>query len=99
MERTKKEKIGKRILNRSISYLVLLGSMFLLCYSVFQITNYVKVRNENNQLNQLIEQIKQENEDLKLLNSKLRDSDYVSFYVRENYQYSGNDNIIKIKDN
>lgn len=99
MERTKKEKIGKRILNRSISYLVLLGSMFLLCYSVFQITNYVKVRNENNQLNQLIEQIKEENEELKLLNSKLRDSDYVSFYVRENYQYSGNDNIIKIKDN
>ncbi len=97
MERKKKEKIGKKILNRTFSYLILFGSIMLLSFSVFQITNYIQLNKENTQLNQLIVEIERENENLKLQNAKLRDSDYVSFYVKDNYQYEGNNKIVKIE--
>ena len=98
MERTKKEKSLKKLMNRFISYLVLFFSIFAVCYSVKQISNYVIIKNENNQLEDKLLELREENERFEILNSKLKDKDYFSVYVKDKFQYSSNDdNVIPIK--
>ena len=98
MERTKKEKNLKKFLNRSTSYIVLLLSIFALCYSIKRVTDYVKIKNENIILEEKLTELKNENDRLEILNNKLKDKDYFSVYVKDKYQYSSNsESIIPIK--
>ena len=88
MERTKERKNLKKFLNRSFSYLVLLFSIFAVCYSVKTIVNYVQIKNENSVLEETLTELKNNNQKLEILNSKLKDKDYFSVYVKDKYQYS-----------
>lgn len=98
MERTKKEKSFKKIFNRSLSYVILVASIFAVCYSAKKIIDYSVVRKENQNLERQLEALKEENDQLEIINEKLKDKDYFSIYVKDKYQYSSNDNsIIPIK--
>lgn len=98
MERTKKEKNTKKLLNRTFSYIVLIFSIFALCFSIKEISNYIAVKKENNVLQSTLQELKESNEKLEITNSKLKDREYFSVYVKDKYQYSSNDDsIIPIK--
>ena len=98
MERTKKEKSLKKFFNRFLSYIILLSSIFALCYSVKKITDFVVIKRENESLEKQLANLKEENDRLEILNEKLKDKNYFSVYVKDKYQYSSNDNnIIPIK--
>ena len=94
MERTKKEKSIKKTLNRTFSYIVLVASIFAVCYSIKSITNYVITKKENSTLQTQLDELKQENKRLEIVNEKLKDKNYFSVYVKDKYQYSPNDNSI-----
>jgi cell division protein FtsB len=98
MERKGKEKVFRKIFNRSLSYVVLLGSIFLLSFSVAEIIKYKNALDENKNLSSVLASIEEENERLELLNSKLSDDSYLSFYVKNGYQYDGN-KVIEINVN
>jgi len=94
MERTKKGQGLKKLLNRFLSYLVLLLSIFAVCYSVKKTVDYVQIKNQNNELEETLNNLKDQNEKLEILNSKLKDKDYFSVYVKDKYQYSSNNDSI-----
>lgn len=94
MERIKKEKNIKKLFNRSLSYVILIASIFALCYSIKTITNYAIIKKENKVLEQKLTDLKEENDRLEILNDKLKDKNYFSVYVKDKYQYSSNDNSI-----
>jgi cell division protein FtsB len=94
MERTKKERNLKKIFNRTLSYIILIASIFALCYSVKTISNFVIAKKENQTLQQQLENLKEENNRLEIVNEKLKDKNYFSVYVKDKYQYSSNDNSI-----
>ena len=97
MERTKKEKSFKKIFNRSLSYIILIVSIIGICYSVKTITTYVVAKKENALLEEKLKELKEKNEKLEITNSKLKDKDYFSVYVKDKYQYTpNNDSIIPI---
>lgn len=93
MER-RKEKNLMKLLNRSVSYLVLFLSIFALCYSVKRIVDYVNVKNENDLLENKLHELRDNNDKLEILNTKLKDKDYFSVYVKDKYQYSSNNDSI-----
>jgi len=98
MERTKKEKSIKKLFNRTITYIILISSIFALCYSVKQISDYTIIKKENKSLEKQLANLKEENDRLEITNEKLKDKSYFSVYVKDKYQYSSNDNsIIPIK--
>lgn len=94
MERTKKEKNVKKSLNRAFSYFVLIFSIFALCYSVKTFSDYIVAKNENKVLEATLEELKESNQKLEITNSKLKDREYFSVYVKDKYQYSTNDDSI-----
>lgn len=97
MERTKKEKSILKFLNRSFSYIVLLFAVFAICYSADKVINYISIKHQNDKLQQTLDELKEDNKKLEILNSKLKDKDYFSVYVKDKYQYSSNsDSIIPI---
>jgi cell division protein FtsB len=98
MERTKKEKNVKKLLNRAFSYIVLIFSIFALCFSIKEISNYIVAKRENKVLQSTLQELKECNEKLEITSSKLKDREYFSVYVKDKYQYSSNDDsIIPIK--
>ena len=94
MERTKKEKSIKKIFNRTLSYVVLCFGIFAVCYSIKSITNYALTKKENQTLEKQLSDLKSENDKLEIINTKLKDKNYFSIYVKDKYQYSSNDNNI-----
>jgi cell division protein FtsB len=94
MERTKKERSLKKIFNRSLSYIILIASIFALSYSAKKITDFAVAKKQNEALEQKLANLKEENDRLEILNDKLKDKDYFSVYVKDKYQYSPNDNSI-----
>lgn len=94
MERTSKEKNLKKLLNRTLSYLLLVISIFALCYSTKKIADYVTIKKENQTLEKHLENLKEENDNLEILNDKLKDKEYFSVYVKGKYQYSSSSNSI-----
>lgn len=94
MERTKKATNIIKFLNRSLSYLILLFSIFAVCYSAKRIITYAQIKKQNSVLEENLNNLKQENQKLEVLNSKLKDKDYFSVYVKDKYQYSSNSNSI-----
>ena len=90
MERTKRERHGKKIINRTISYLILIVSLFMLFYSLGRIVDYINLRIENKRLNDVLIEMQIEKERLELENAKLGDENYFSFYIKGKYQYDGN---------
>jgi cell division protein FtsB len=94
MERTKKERSLKKIFNRSLSYIILIASIFALSYSAKKITDFAVEKKQNEALEQKLANLKEENDRLEILNDKLKDKDYFSVYVKDKYQYSPNDNSI-----
>ena len=93
MERRKERNI-KKLFNRTLTYIILFFSIFAVCYSVKQIINYVQIKNANTELEEKLKELKDENEKLETLNSKLKDKDYFSVYVKDKYQYSSSNNSI-----
>lgn len=90
MERTQKEKSIMKLFNRVLTYVILLFAVIAICYSINQIINYVVVKKENTELQEVLTSLKEDNEKLEILNSKLKDKDYFSVYVKDKYQYSSN---------
>ena len=98
MERTQKEKSIMKLFNRVLTYVILLFAVIAICYSINQIINYVVVKKENTELQEVLTSLKEDNEKLEILNSKLKDKDYFSVYVKDKYQYSSNsESIIPIE--
>lgn len=97
MERTKKEKPLLKILNRSLSYVILLFGIFAVCYSANSVIEFISLKKENKDLKEVLSDLKEENDRLGILNEKLKDDDYFSVYVKDKYQFSSNnDSIIEI---
>ena len=94
MERTQKELNIKRFLNRTFSYLVLFFSIFALCYSIKRIVDFSSLKRENTQLEGKLNELREDNKRLEILNSKLKDKNYFSVYVKDKYQYSSNSDSI-----
>lgn len=94
MERTKKEKNILKLFNRTLSYLILLISIFAVCYCTKQIIDFSMAKKENKELQQYLTELKEENDKLEIINNKLKDKDYFSVYVKDKYQYSSNDDSI-----
>ncbi len=90
MERTQKELNIKKFLNRILSYIVLFLSIFAICYSIKRISDYVVIKRENSVLEEQLANLREENSKLEILNSKLKDKDYFSVYIKDKYQYSPN---------
>ena len=97
MERKENEKKYKKILNRITSYIILVAGIFLVSFSISKVVEYVQVYNENKDLSEVLTSLEEENNRLKLLNAKLEDDGYLSFFEMGGYQYDGN-NVIKIGD-
>ena len=95
MERTKKEKSIKKFFNRSLSYIILIVSIFTVCYSVNKITDLILIKNKNKNLEEQLQILKEENKQLEITNAKLKDKNYFSIYVKDKYQYSSKDDSIK----
>lgn len=97
MERTKKETSFMKIFNRGLSYVILCASIFAICYCTKSIVDYSVAKRDNKVLEQKLKDLKEENDRLEIVNSKLKDKDYFSVYVKDKYQYSSNsDSIIPI---
>ena len=97
MERTKKEKPILKTLNRGFSYLILLFSVFAVCFTIDSVIEYISLKKETADLEEKLTDLKAENDRLGILNSKLKDKDYFSVYVKDKYQYSSNsDSVIEI---
>lgn len=94
MERTKKEKSFKKLFNRVLSYIILVASIFAVCFSIDKLTSYVKAKNDNKVLTERLNDLKDENNKLENLNTKLKDPNYFSIYVKGKYQYSPTDGSI-----
>lgn len=94
MERTKKEKNFTKIFNRGLSYLFLIFAIFATCYSVKKIADYSIAKKENKDLAQHLAALKETNQKLEITNTKLKDKNYFSVYVKDRYQYSSNDDSI-----
>ena len=94
MERTKNGINARKFLNRFLSYVILFFSIFALCYSIKQISDYIVVKNENTELEKTLSELRESNEKLETLNDKLKDKDYFSIYVKDKYQYSSNNDSI-----
>ena len=84
MERTKKEKSFMKIFNRGLSYIILCASIFAICYCAKSIIDYSVAKRDNNVLEQKLKDLKEENNRLEIVNSKLKDK----------YQYSSNNGSI-----
>lgn len=97
MERTKKELNIRKFFNRFFSYVILLLGIFSICYCSKKIFDYAKAKKETSVLEERLNNLKESNDRLGLLNSKLKDKNYFSVYVKDKYQYSSNsDSIIPI---
>lgn len=97
MERTKKEKPILKTLNRCLSYLILLFGVFAVCFTIDSVIEFASLKKENTYLEEKLTDLKAENDRLGILNSKLKDKDYFSVYVKDKYQYSSNsDSVIEI---
>lgn len=94
MERTKKERSFKKLFNRALSYVILVASIFAVCFSIDKLTSYIKAKNDNKVLIERLDDLKNENNKLENLNSKLKDKNYFSIYVKDKYQYSPSDGSI-----
>lgn len=93
MERRKERNLKKHF-NRCLTYLILLFSVFALCYSLKRVVDFTKIKNENSILESRLNELREENDKLENLNSKLKDKDYFSVYVKDKYQYSSNNDSI-----
>ena len=80
--------------NRSLSIILLVISAVLLAVSLKVIIDFVMVNNERSNLLSIKNQILAENEQFKNTNDHLGDDSYYDIYVREEYQFEGN-NVIK----
>lgn len=81
--------------NRSASIVLLGIGIIGLMYFVRVGYDFVYQQNLNNRLISLRETIKTENIELENISDLLNDSEYYSIYVREEFQFNGN-NVIKI---
>ena len=68
MERTKKEKNVKKLVNRIFSYVILFIGIFSLCYSVKSIVTFVNLKRENIELQQMLIDLRESNDYLENLN-------------------------------
>ena len=99
MERiNKREKSFKKIFNRLFSYLFLIISIFLLFYSSSRVYEYIALKKEQTNLNEVLEDLKSENRRLKEINSKLSDDDYMSFFVKGKYQLGEDGKVSRVID-
>ena len=95
MERKSNQRIFRKTINRVFSYFLLIIGIFSLSFSLSKIYEYVQVSKENDALNYKLVEIRQENDRLRLLNAKLDDDSFLSFYVKDGFQYDGS-NIVRI---
>lgn len=81
--------------NRSASIVLLGIGIIALMYFIRVGYDYVYQVNLNNRLTTIRATIKQENEELENISDLLNDSDYYSIYIREEFQFNGN-NVVRI---
>ena len=94
MERTQKEKNIMKLINRSFTYLILFLSIFALSYSAKKVIDYTSLKKQTSLLEEKLTELRDENNKLDIVNSKLKDKNYFSVYVKDKYQYSSNNNSI-----
>lgn len=92
VEQTEQKKVNKALSsNRAMSIILLCISCVLIIVSVKIIVDFVMVNNERNDLVAMKEQLLKEREEYKSINSHLGDEYYYDIYVREEYQFQGDD--------
>lgn len=87
MERSNNQENQKAKINRIISYLLIIVSLFMLIYCVTQILSYIKLVNENASLSKDLEELKQDSNYLREHFSVLSDEECYSVYIDGDYQY------------
>ena len=81
--------------NRSASIVLLGIGLVALMYFIRIGYDYLYQVNLNNRLTVIRETIKEENQELENISDLLNDSDYYSIYIREEFQFNG-DNVVRI---
>lgn len=81
--------------NRSLSIILLVISIVLLAISCKIIIDFALVNTEKAKLMELRNQIMEENKLFEDVNSHLQDDNYYDVFVREEYQFQGQ-NVIKL---
>ena len=87
MERVNNEENQRGKINRMISYVIIVVSIVMLGFCVSQITQYIVYVNKNATLTRNLEELKQDSNYLREHFSVLRDDDYYSVYIDNEYQY------------
>lgn len=81
--------------NRSASIVLLGIGLVALMYFIRIGYDYLYQVNLNNRLTVIRATIKEENQELENISDLLNDSDYYSIYIREEFQFNG-DNVVRI---
>lgn len=100
MERTQlEEDEKKKKINRAISYVTVVFSVFALVFCAYQVVEYITLVNKRSTLTKNLESLKQESNYLRDNFDVLRNEEYYSIYIDSNYQYidSNEDSVSLIK--
>ena len=81
--------------NRSLSIILLAISSVLIIVSLKVIIDFIVVNTQSSNLIKLKNQYLEEREEFSKINSHLGDEHYYDIYVREEYQFQG-DNVIRV---
>jgi len=88
MDRTTlKEEEKKRKFNRMISYVIMVISIILLVFCLYQVAEYISLVNRRSTLTKNLETLKQDSNYLRDAFDVLRNDDYYSVYVDSNFQF------------
>ena len=99
MERIDQQKNKKSQINRAISYVVIVFSVVVLAFCVSEITKYIIHVSKNAALTKELENLMQDTNYLRENFDVLKNDEYYSVYVENEYQYvdNGKDPISIIK--
>lgn len=88
MDRTQiKEDEKKRKINRMISYVIIVVSVILLVFCIYQVAEYISLVNKRSTLTKNLESLKQDSNYLRDNFDVLKNEDYYSVYIDSNFQY------------
>ena len=88
MDRTTlKEEEKKRKVNRMISYIIVVVSIILLVFCIYQVAEYISLVNRRSTLTKNLEILKQDSNYLRDAFDVLKDDDYYSVYIDSNFQF------------
>jgi cell division protein FtsB len=82
-----KEDEKRRKFNRMISYVIIVVSIIILVFCIYQAAEYISLVNKRSTLTKNLESLKQDSNYLRDNFDVLKREDYYSVYIDSNFQY------------